>query len=116
MPPSFAAFFVIWILLGIGSWVFYAKASYETKKSAHPFLMIGLGVVFLLFAESTMGWKLPLIFPLFLVLITFLNIRNTRFCRQCNATLYNQAFTRPRFCSKCGADLDARIATPNHKY
>lgn len=38
--------------------------------------------------------------------ISFLNIRMTKFCDSCGATLYNTAWFRPmRFCSSCGASM-----------
>ena len=40
-----------------------------------------------------------------IALISFLNIRNIRFCSSCNATLYGRLFTSDQFCSKCGAPL-----------
>ncbi|OHX19589.1 hypothetical protein BI344_17540 [Chromobacterium sphagni] len=41
----------------------------------------------------------------FLMLITFLNLRNTRFCDACGATQYSRGVSRPRHCSRCGASL-----------
>jgi hypothetical protein len=117
VPTAFTVFFFFWILFGIATWVFYSKASYETKKSAHPWMMIGGGLVFLLFAEFSSSWKLPVIFPLFLVLIVFLNIRNIRFCPRCGAT-QQSGLSRPKFCSKCGADLNEESLLPprNQQY
>jgi len=105
MAAPFGVFFVCWILLCIASWVFYAKASYQTKKAAQPFIAIGTGVVFFGFAEWVVGGKLPWVFALVIVLIIFFNIRNTLFCPRCNATLYARGFYRPEFCWKCGAQL-----------
>ncbi|MGC2112778.1 MAG: hypothetical protein WA655_24875 [Candidatus Korobacteraceae bacterium] len=79
MPRQFAIFMVCWILLGIGAAIFYKTASYEVKKSAHPILTVGFGVVFLAFTEWLMRWKVPWFFILALIVITFLNIRNTKF-------------------------------------
>jgi ribosomal protein S27AE len=107
MSKAFAIFIVGWILLGIGSWLFYTKAPYQTKKSAHPFLMVAVGLSFFGFAEWVMRGNVPWFFAVALVVIMFLNIRNTRFCPRCNATLYGSGggFSRPKFCSKCGAEL-----------
>jgi ribosomal protein S27AE len=103
----FIGFFVFWILLGIGSTAFYYTAPYETKKLWHPFLTIGSGALFLAFIEFATNGELPVFFVLFLALITFLNVRNTRFCPKCNKTLYGR-WSRDKFCPKCGADLDAK--------
>jgi hypothetical protein len=43
---------------------------------------------------------------LLIALIAYLNIRCTRFCDQCGATLFNQNwFQAMNFCPKCGAKL-----------
>ena len=106
MPRPFAMFFVSWIGLGICIAIFYKRAAYRPKKAAHPFIVIGVGVVFFAFAEWVMAGKVPLLFVLAIALITFLNIRNTQFCPRCNATIYRHGFSRPSFCSKCGGPLD----------
>jgi hypothetical protein len=106
MPHSFAVFMACWILLGIASWVFYNKAPYQTKKSAHPFIGIGTGIVFLGFVEWSSGGKVPWLFVIGVVVVIFLNIRNTQFCPECNATIYPRGFSRPSFCPKCGAKLE----------
>ena len=102
---SFAIVLVCWIILGIGSWIFYATATYETKKSAHPFVMIGPGIAFLGFTRWTLHGNVGWFALLPVALITFLNIRNIKFCPRCSATHYAQDFSHPKFCSKCGADL-----------
>lgn len=104
-PRPFVIFFTCWIAFGIGTWIFYSKASYETKKAWHPFIGIGAGAVFLGFAEWITRWSVPWFFIVAVFLICLLNLRNTQFCPQCNATLYTRAFMRPSFCWKCGAEL-----------
>lgn len=94
-----------WVFLGIASWLFYNKASYQTKKSAHPLIVIGSGAAFVGFAEWISQGKLPWFFVVAVVVIIFLNIRNIQFCPRCNATIYMYGFSRPDFCPKCGAKL-----------
>jgi hypothetical protein len=106
LPHSFAVFFSCWILLAIALGVFYKKASYETKRSLHPFIMIGVGILFLAFSEGISHGTVPVFFILAVVLITFLNIRLTQFCPRCGATIRPQGFSRPKFCPKCGAELE----------
>jgi hypothetical protein len=39
-------------------------------------------------------------------IISYMNIRMTRFCESCGRTLHRQPlFSKPRFCSHCGAAL-----------
>jgi hypothetical protein len=46
------------------------------------------------------------------VLISYLNIKVTKFCDNCGARLYNHTWFAPmRSCSKCGAELDAAKTT-----
>jgi ribosomal protein S27AE len=104
-PNSFLVFMVCWIAMGIASWIFYSKASYQTKKSLHPFLTVAYGVVFLGFAEWLMQGKLPLFFVVAVIVIMFLIYRLTRFCPQCGATIYSLGLQRSNFCPKCGAAL-----------
>lgn len=105
MPKAFVVFMIFWIALGIALWIFYANAGYQTKKSAHPFLMVAVGLIFLGFTEWLTQGKLPLIFVAVLVLIMYMNFRNTLFCERCGATIYSRGFTRSKFCPKCGAPL-----------
>ena len=105
MPKAFVVFMICWIVIGIASWIFYAKASYETKKSAHPFLIVTFGLIFLGFTEWIMQGKVPLFVVAAIVVIMYLNFRNTLFCKQCGATIYSRGFTRSEFCPKCGAPL-----------
>lgn len=102
---AIGAFIAFWIVLSIGSFIFYGVASYETKKAVHPYLMIGSGLLFLGFAEWVTHWKLPWRFPVFLVLIIAFSIRSIRFCGGCNATLFKGAVSSPGVCSKCGTNL-----------
>lgn len=114
----FPIFFVCWLLLGIGSAIFLRSATYEIKKRWYPRFTIAAGVVFLGFiALSGAGPFLVIAVPA-VTLITYLNIRSTRFCPKCGKTLYQQGWSRPNFCSKCGANLDGKentadFETPN---
>jgi len=106
MPPRFQVFLITWIVLGIASWIFYKKADYQTKKTAHPILMIATGILLIAFTEWVMPGKVPWYFIAAVAVITWLNIRFTQFCPACNATVHPQRFfNRPRFCPKCGHEL-----------
>jgi hypothetical protein len=109
MPKAFVVFMICWIVIGIASWIFYSKASYQTKKSAHPFLIVAFGLIFLGFAEWITQGKLLLSFVAALIVIMYLNFRNTQFCSRCGATIYSRGFSRSTFCPKCGAPLQGDL-------
>ncbi len=111
-PPdtAFVVFMVAWLLLGAGSAAFFwLSKDVELKKWLHPRLTIAAAVLFGGFTIWWMGWwPAPIMVPA-LVLITWLNIRNTRWCPGCGRMIMNQAFfIRAEFCQKCGARLDGR--------
>lgn len=105
-PPAFIAFCVFWISLGLAGAIFYRKASYETKKFWHPIFVIAAGIIFFAFTEFASGGKTPVFFVIAIALITYLNLRSTRFCPRCGKTLTGRLFAKAKFCSKCGASLD----------
>lgn len=104
--PLFIVFFVCWISLGIALAVFDHTASYRAKKFWHPYITIGTGVIFLTFVEFMAHGQAPILFILVIGLITFLNLRNVRFCPKCNKTARGRVWSRDKFCAKCGANLD----------
>jgi len=89
--PLFIVFFVSWILLGIAVAIFDHRASYRTKKFWHPYITIGTGAIFLGFVELMFHGQLPIFFIFWIALITFLNLRNVRFCPKCNRRLVSEA-------------------------
>jgi hypothetical protein len=104
-------FLICWVALGISSLVFYNVASLETKKRWHPAIMVLIGLLFLSFVALT-GNLASFLFVLpFVALVTFLNIRNIRFCPKCGKTLYQRGWSRDSFCAKCGTKLDSNDQT-----
>jgi hypothetical protein len=95
-----------WIVLAGATFEFYRTAKYETKVRFHPYIQVLIVVVFMAFCEVMTRGSLPVPFLAFGALIAFLNIRLTRFCPKCNATLRPMGFFRPSYCAKCGASLD----------
>ena len=102
-------FMAVWIALGIGSACFFlGSRNARLKREVFPWFVIFVGVLFASFVVIAVGDLTVLAFvgPA-VALISFLNIRGTRFCDACGATLFNHAwFNRMNFCSKCGAKLD----------
>jgi hypothetical protein len=106
----FPIFFVVWVALGIaGFFLFYVSKNVQFKKRYFPWYVILAGVLFISFG---LGTGLPLEMLYFMVpvvaLITFLNIRSTKFCDNCGRTIINQAwFSKVEYCAKCGAKLNS---------
>jgi hypothetical protein len=111
MAPYFPAFMISWIALGIASWIWiWTRRSAEEKRVWHRRIGIAAGVIFGAFITFTLlAWHQPfglLIFLPALVLIIWLNLRFTTFCRHCNRMVYNYFWwRRTRFCPYCGTEL-----------
>lgn len=110
MDPEqiFPIFVGVWVVLGIFSYgVFFVGKNAALKRKYWPPFVIVTGALFIAFAYS-MGFggsSLYVMVPA-VALISFLNIRNTRFCDACGQTVVSQNFlVKQEFCSKCGANL-----------
>ncbi len=110
-----ACFFGTWAVLGIGGFiVFYLQKDQAFKRKWFPRFVILGAVLFVLFATTLMVLQrrsfsalgiLVLLVPM-VSLIAYLNIKFTKFCSNCGATIIdNNWFSPMRFCSKCGAKL-----------
>ncbi len=106
----FPIFFGVWILLGIFSAAFFFfNNDAALKRKVYPPFVVGVGILFLVFGALTGFAKHPFIYVLvpMVGLITFLNLRSTKFCDSCGKTLFNQSpFAPAKFCSRCGANLE----------
>ena len=104
----FPIFIGTWIVLGIISIaVFFLGKNAELKRKWWPPFVIGTAILFAVFV-ALMGFPLDTFYIMgpALILITFLNLRNTKFCNSCGKTIMNQNFfVKPEFCSKCGEKL-----------
>jgi len=107
---AFAVFWIVYIVLGFP--LAFGRNLALKRRFARPYI-IGSGIVFIA------GMALTGL-PLFLVaiatplvgLITWLNLRQFRYCSACGATAFYFPFARPRFCARCGADLRSDSASP----
>ena len=109
-PPEFIVFMVVWVLLGLGSFLFFHfNRNAALKRQVWPAFIIAVGLIFGGFVYFSTGRQQPRVLYLMvpaLLLISFLNIRQTRFCDSCGKTLYRQPiFSRTQFCPHCGAEL-----------
>jgi hypothetical protein len=103
--PIFAA---IWVVLGLGLWVFSKRASYQRKKQWHVILVAGAGLFFICFAYalSQRSEVLYIAVPA-VALISLLNYKLTLFCPHCGFTVPRTGlFSRAVYCPRCGGKLD----------
>ena len=105
----FAVFFVFWIALGLGSFLFFQfSRDAKLKRRIWPILIICIAIIFGCFVLYMTGGDARVLFIMIpaIILISFLNLRTTRFCNSCGKTLHRQpVFSRPQFCPYCGAQL-----------
>ena len=100
---------IFWITLGIvGFFLFFVSKNVEFKKKYYPWYVVLVGVVFASFIMMTGMPIFPLvIFLPVIALITYLNLRNVKFCDSCGKTIVNRAwFSKVSYCSNCGAKLE----------
>jgi hypothetical protein len=104
----FTIFFVVWIALGIsGFFLFYVNKDIRFKKRYFPWFSIFTGVLFISFVLGT-GFPVQVLFLMVpaVTLITYLNIKSTKFCDSCGRTIINQMwFNKIEYCGRCGAKL-----------
>jgi hypothetical protein len=112
-----ACFIGTWIVLGIIGVYFYLSKNVAFKRKWYPRFVILTGVLFVFFSTTIMAFSVRslellvvvIVMVPFTLLIAYLNIKMTKFCDECGATLLNQNwFVAMRFCPKCGAELDAK--------
>jgi hypothetical protein len=105
---AFRYFAVVWGLIGAASLLYLGVSRNAAQKRAmFPWIMGGSGLLFALLAVWHMGdtSAAVLVVP-GVLLITWLNIRNTHFCVSCGRTVYHYwPFSRMSYCSRCGAPI-----------
>jgi hypothetical protein len=110
-PPEILAVMAIWLLLGLGSFLFFQfNRNAALKRKVWPVVIVAVGLVFGSLVYFGMGRQQPQVLYLMvpgIVLVSFLNIRTVRFCDSCGRTLYRQPiFSRTQFCPHCGTKLN----------
>ncbi len=104
----FPIFFGVWVVFGILSfYLFFVRNDYDFKVKYFKYFSILAGVLFIGFSVATgMPLQIFLVMVPAVILITFLNIRITRFCKNCGKTIVNNVpFSKIDFCPKCGSKL-----------
>ncbi|MFH1093362.1 MAG: hypothetical protein V1739_04300 [Candidatus Omnitrophota bacterium] len=97
-----------WIVLGILSfYLFIIKNNYNFKVKYFKYFIILTGCLFAGFI-SLMGmpWQVHILVIPSLILISYLNIKFTKFCKNCGKTIIiNMLFGKIKFCPHCGNEL-----------
>lgn len=108
---NFFIFFFGWGLINLTGFLFFKfYKNIYVKKIVFPIFVIFTGIVFAYFTWSLMGYRsdpflLFVFFPM-IALISFLNIKNTRFCLNCGNIAYSQNWLkRITECPKCNKPL-----------
>ena len=103
---------IIWlvssVLISLGSFVYFRMyPDIDLKRRFHRWFTIAYGTsFFLLIVLSEGASPISLLFGTVVVIVTYLNIRNTVFCDACGKATYNHAwFRKAEYCAKCGARL-----------
>ncbi len=91
-----------------GSIVFLVSKNAAFKKKYFPWYVISIGVIFgLSIIVTGMDFVGLIVFLPAIALITFMNLRMTKFCDSCGKTIINRAlFSKVNYCSNCGAKLN----------
>jgi hypothetical protein len=112
-PPlvTFPVFFGFWIALAVGSWGLIALLpTAQAKKSWSDRISILANIIFfaflwMQFAPTKGSFALFIMGPA-LVLITWLNIRNTHFCDKCGKRSFDRKWFGDSYhCPNCGNKL-----------
>lgn len=108
-PALFWIFMVVWVGLGGAAWWFFSHSTdVALKRRVMRWGAIGTGLLFIAFvlAITREPWTLLVLVPA-VIAISLLNIKLTKFCGSCGATLYNYNwFSRMRYCFRCGGGLE----------
>jgi hypothetical protein len=102
-----ATYFVVWVTMAVGSWLFEGSLGANEKKRLHSrVLLINIVVIggflaaMMLVAGS--GLAALVILPVSAVLF-YLNATRNRLCMQCNRNVMPTGFAACEFCPRCGA-------------
>ncbi|MCW8108484.1 hypothetical protein OPS25_08250 [Alteromonas ponticola] len=105
----FFIFSGVWIVLIIISFlVFFVSKNAERKKKLWVPFIIFAGALFIVVMYLMDSDKEEIYFMVpMIVLISFFNIRSTKFCSACGKTNKNyNFFSQPKYCSDCGQALE----------
>lgn len=101
-------FIASWVIVALTSWIYFRfNNNIGLKRRFHKWGVIVYGTMFFFLIALSMGPSLfLLLFGAAIVLIMYLNIRNTIFCDACGKVTYlNMWFSKIEYCARCGAKL-----------
>jgi hypothetical protein len=111
----FAYWLVVVLFIASAACFFLSGRSSAKVKKKLFYWYIAIG------GTLIMGWFCMLGGPMSLVvfipvyaIVSYISLRTTRFCDACGKVLMNQ-FVPARYCSRCGADLNAQDEAPNDR-
>jgi len=110
-PTLFPVFAVVWIILGVSSFLFFSiSKNAKLKKRVLTWLVWGTGALFTAFVyyETRASQIMFLVIPC-TIFIGYLNLKFTKFCPSCGATLFSHNWFRAmKYCQHCGTSLDEK--------
>jgi hypothetical protein len=107
-PLLVMLFFVVWVSAAIFQFSFFNKQSAAFKRKYFPRVIIIGGFVFLVFMLALFKWhfQMLVVFLPAIALISYGNLKITRFCDKCGRTVRNADwFSKMDYCPKCGSKL-----------
>ena len=104
----FTTFFAVWVVIGLGLWVFHKRTSYARKRQWYFWLITGTGLLFICFVYLMFEQPEALYLAVPAVAaISFLTYRLTRVCPRCGFRIPpRDLLSRTGFCPRCGQKLD----------
>ncbi|MDQ3757866.1 MAG: hypothetical protein M3394_08450 [Actinomycetota bacterium] len=103
--------FVVFAAVGVlGSLYFLFDGDTRRKERFHPPFVIGSGLLFVVVVTVDRSAGALLLTIPGVAVITWLNLRNIRFCHACGRTTWNTQWWQapPRFCIACGTPFEVR--------
>lgn len=110
----FFVFVAGWVLVVVAASVVAWRADVATKRRWHPRLVFASAILLVAFASLVVPPSYLLLVAPAAGLIAWMNLRMTKFCDACGASLFNRSLRLPmRFCQVCGAPLKRVVETPS---
>ncbi len=103
------AYFVVWLALAAGTWLFFRKKSAELKWRWSPRAALLNGVIvgtyLVVLATLGAGWLVGALFAGVLAMFVYVNVARTSICHRCGKGRDIFIFRSPGFCGRCGTQL-----------